>query len=68
MQSTIHAYPVSPPRVRIEWLIAGTRVALGVSALMAVTVDTPDYIPKYIIAAVLGGYLLYGVSVLALVW
>src|SRR5713226_2480670 len=68
MQSTTHAYPASPPRVRIEWLIAATRVALAVSALVAVTVDIPDYIPRYIIAAVLGGYLLYSVSVLALVW
>ena len=29
------SFPVSPPRVRVEWLIAGVRVAIAVSALLA---------------------------------
>jgi signal transduction histidine kinase len=63
-----HAYPVSPPRVRVEWLIAASRVALAVAALVAITLDTPGHVPQYLIAAVLGLYLLYSLAVLALVW
>jgi signal transduction histidine kinase len=68
MVATPHTYPKSPPRVRVEWLLAGTRVAVAASALVAVTLDTPEYIPPRLVAAVLGGYLLYGCAVLALVW
>lgn len=68
MRPPANAYPEYPPRVRVEWLIAGTRVALAVSALFALTVETPTYIPPYVIAFVLGGYLFYGLAVLALVW
>ena len=62
------AFPVSPPRVRVEWLIAGVRVALAVSALIAFLIDVPNYIPPYIVSAVFVAYLIYGLAVLALVW
>lgn len=68
MPPPTHSYPESPPRVRVEWLIAGTRVALAASALLALTVDTPDYLPRSLIASIFGGYLVYGLAVLALVW
>jgi len=63
-----HTYPASPPRVRVEWLLAGTRVAVAASALLAITLDTPAFIPPLLVASVLGFYLLYGFAVLALVW
>ena len=63
-----HIYPESPPRVRVEWLLAGTRVAVAASALLAVTLETPEYIPPRLVASVLIGYLLYGLAVVALVW
>src|SRR5262249_7169322 len=68
MAATAHSYPESPPRVRVEWLLAGTRVAVAASALVALTLDTPAFIPPRLVAAVLIGYLLYGVAVLALGW
>ena len=37
-------------------------------ALVAITLDTPEYIPPYLVAAILFGYLLYGLAVLSLVW
>ena len=63
-----HTYPASPPRVRVEWLLAGTRVAVAASALVAITLDTPAFIPPLLVASVLSFYLLYGFAVLALVW
>jgi signal transduction histidine kinase len=68
MAAPDHIYPESPPRVRVEWLLAGTRVAVAASALLAVTLETPEYIPPRLVASVLIGYLLYGVAVVALVW
>ena len=68
MAAPNHLYPESPPRVRVEWLLAGTRVAVAASALLAVTLDTPEYIPPRLVASVLIGYLLYGLAVVALVW
>lgn len=68
MAATAHSYPESPPRVRVEWLLAGTRVAVAATALIALTLDTSEFIPFRLVAAVLIAYLLYGVAVLALVW
>jgi signal transduction histidine kinase len=62
------SFPVSPPRVRVEWLIAGVRVAIAVSALLAFLIDVPNYFPPYIVSLVFVVYLIYGVAVLALVW
>ncbi len=66
--STVATFPVSPPRVRVEWLIAGVRVALAVSALLAFLIDAPNYFPPYFVTLVFVGYLVYGLAVLALVW
>jgi len=64
----IGTFPVSPPRVRVEWLIAAVRVALAVSALLAMVIAAPNFVPSYIVAFVFVVYLLYGLAVLALVW
>jgi signal transduction histidine kinase len=60
-------YPDYPPRVRVEWLIATTRVVLAAGALLATAIRpfTPgDWITTYS----LGWYLVYSLVVLALVW
>jgi signal transduction histidine kinase len=62
------SFPVSPPRVRVEWLIAGVRVAIAVSALLAFLIDVPNYFPPYVVSLVFFVYLVYGLAVLALVW
>jgi len=62
------SFPVSPPRVRVEWLIAGVRVAIAVSALLAFLIDVPNYFPPYVVSLIFSVYLIYGLAVLALVW
>ena len=60
-------YPDYPPRVRVEWLIATTRVVLAGGALLATTIRPfapGDWITTYS----LGWYLVYSLVVLALVW
>src|SRR5262249_4177130 len=57
-----------PPRVRVEWLIAGVRVAIAISTLLAFLIDVPSYSPPYVVSLVFGVYLIYGLAVLALVW
>jgi signal transduction histidine kinase len=57
-----------PPRVRVEWVIAGARVLLAAGALVGVTVGAPDTVPYPLVAALLGGYLAYTLTVLGLVW
>ena len=64
----IGTFPISPPRVRVEWLIAAVRVALAVSALLAMVIAAPNFVPSYIVAFVFVVYLMYGLAVLALVW
>ena len=66
--TAVATFPVSPPRVRVEWLIAAVRVALAASALLALAIDAPNYVPSYIVALVFVVYLIYGLAVLALVW
>lgn len=68
MAAPAHPYPDSPPRVRVEWLLAGTRVAVAASALLAVSIDASEFVPPRLVAGVLAGYLFYGLAVLALVW
>jgi signal transduction histidine kinase len=56
----------SPPRVRVEWLIAGVRVVLAAGSLAALAIE-PVWgarVPAYL----LGWYLVYGLALLALVW
>jgi signal transduction histidine kinase len=66
--TAIGTFPLSPPRVRVEWLIAAVRVALALSTLLAFAIDAPNYVPPYLVALVFVGYLIYGLAVLALVW
>ena len=56
----------SPPRVRVEWLIATARLALAVGTLVAAAMDpadAADLAPLY-----LGWYLPYSLALLAMVW
>lgn len=54
------------PRVRVEWLIAGTRVLLTVGGIVAVTADPVE--GQLFVLYLLGWYLAYGLGMLALVW
>ena len=67
MAPSLCFYPDYPPRVRVEWLIATTRVVLAGGALLATTIrpfSPGDWITTY----TLGWYLVYSLVVLALVW
>jgi signal transduction histidine kinase len=56
----------SPPRVRVEWLIASARVALAAGILAATTIEP---LPSARVAAyLLGWYLAYSLALLAVVW
>src|SRR5262245_18354467 len=67
MRVPLNEYPESPPRIRIEWLIAAARVIIATSALLAFIIDAQHYVPPFIVGF-FGGYLVYGLAVLALVW
>jgi signal transduction histidine kinase len=56
----------SPPRVRVEWLIAGVRVVLAAGTLVALALDpVPSVrVPAYL----LSWYLIYSLALLAMVW
>jgi signal transduction histidine kinase len=56
----------SPPRVRVEWLIAGARVVLAGGTAAAVALTSGAYQPWAVY--LLGWYLIYSVALLALVW
>jgi signal transduction histidine kinase len=62
------AYADYPPRVRLEWLLATTRIVLVAGALLALTLDrqrTPFYpLVRYLLAMYLG----YSAATLVLVW
>lgn len=56
----------SPPRVRVEWVIAGARVVLAAGSLLALLVE-----PRWdlrVLVYLLGWYLVYSLALLALVW
>lgn len=53
-----------PPRVRVEWFLAGTRVCLAGGALIAVSADAPTVA----VHSLLIWYLIFSLGVLALVW
>lgn len=56
----------SPPRVRVEWLIAGARVLLAAGTLLAVMLGPGAAAPGA--AYLMGWYLVYSIALLALVW
>jgi signal transduction histidine kinase len=60
--------PEYPPRVRVEWLIAISRVLLAAGALLAVAIRPADSPGGLTQAYALGWYLIYSLLVLALVW
>lgn len=62
------AHTDHPPRVRVEWVIAGARVLLAGGALVGVALGAPGPAPYPLVAALLGGYLAYALAVLGLVW
>jgi hypothetical protein len=61
-------YSEYPPRVRVEWLMAGTRVALAGGALLATVIDPQTYNPYPVVTSVIGMYFAYSLAMLALVW
>ena len=56
------------PRVRVEWLIAGTRVVLALGGLLAVIVDPLEPPVQAFVLYVLAWYFAYSLAMLALVW
>ena len=59
---------LSAPRVRVEWLIAGTRVVLALGGLLAVIAAPLEPSVQALTLYLLGWYLAYSVAMLALVW
>jgi len=56
----------SPPRVRVEWLIAGARAVLAVGILVTTAID--PHPAAGVAAYLLGWYLAYSLALLAMVW
>ena len=56
----------SPPRVRVEWLIAGARLLLAIGTLVAIIL-TPFQSPRVLPFAV-ASYAIYSLALLALAW
>ena len=56
------------PRVRVEWLIAGTRVVLALGGLLAVIAAPLEPSVQVFTLYLLGWYLAYSLAMLALVW
>jgi signal transduction histidine kinase len=67
MPSKLNVYPEYPPRVRIEWLIAISRVLIAGGALIAVAMN-PQHAGHWVLTYILAWYLIYSLLVLALVW
>jgi signal transduction histidine kinase len=68
MRTTLTLISEYPPRVRLEWLIASSRIVLAGGALLGVAVSPADPLTTVPLAYALGWYLLYSLLVLALVW
>ena len=66
--SVLTIFPEYPPRVRIEWLIATSRVVLAAGALLAIAIGPSDPGRGWALAYALGCYLVYSLLLLALVW
>jgi signal transduction histidine kinase len=64
----LNVYPEYPPRVRIEWLIASSRVVLAVGALLAAAVSPFAPGDDWRLAYTAGVYFVYSLCMLALVW
>jgi len=65
---TLKVYPEYPPRVRVEWLIASSRVVLACGALLAVAISPFASGDDWRLAFLTGLYFVYSLCVLALVW
>jgi signal transduction histidine kinase len=65
---TVTVIPEYPPRVRLEWLIATSRIVLAGGALLAVAFSPSDPLSNWSLAYALGWYLVYSLLMLALVW
>ena len=64
----MNVYPEYPPHVRVEWLMAGTRVALAGGALLATAIDPLGYNPHRVVTWLIATYFVYCLALLALVW
>lgn len=64
----VSPYADYPPRVRLEWLLATTRVVLVAGGLVALTFDRDRTLQFTIIQYLLTMYLGYSVAMVALVW
>jgi signal transduction histidine kinase len=64
----VKVYPEYPPRVRIEWLIASSRVVLAGGGLLAVAISPFGPGDDWRLAYTIVWYLVYSLCVLALVW
>ena len=61
-------HPEYPPRVRVEWLIATSRAVLAGGALLAGVIGPFAHGDDWRLALATGGYFVYSLFVLALVW
>jgi signal transduction histidine kinase len=66
--STLKVNPEYPPRVRVEWLIASSRVVLAGGALLAVAIGPFASGDDWRLAYAVGVYFIYSLCLLALVW
>ena len=66
--STLKVHPEYPPRVRVEWLIASSRVVLASGALLAVAISPFGPGDDWRLAYTVGWYFVFSLCVLALVW
>jgi signal transduction histidine kinase len=62
------AFPEYPPRVRVEWLLAGARVVLAGGLLLATAFGPLDAHDSWLVPYILAGYLVYSLAILAVVW
>jgi signal transduction histidine kinase len=56
------------PRVRVEWIVAATRVALAAGALVAIALDPLEQARASVVLYLLAWYLAYSLGMLGLVW
>jgi signal transduction histidine kinase len=58
----------SPPRVRVEWLVAAARVVLAAGVWIAVILEPFEPGRAGVVAYLFGLYFVFSVAILALVW
>jgi signal transduction histidine kinase len=61
-------YPENPPRVRLEWLIATARAVIAIGAFITLVIIPFGSHNLTVLDGVLSWYVLYSLSVLAMVW